>query len=72
MISGIPEERDDNCLHFPERLEVDPCPPSSRSYRLGKFRHGSSRPIIVCLDFPDTEHILSNDRKLRGTYLVYI
>ena len=74
LISGIPEERDENCFHkistfLREKLEIDPCPPIPRCHRLGKFRHGSSRPIIIyCLDFRDTEFILSNARKLRGTH----
>lgn len=39
-----------------------------RAHRLGKFKVGVSRPIVVAFrDYQDTELIMSNCRKLKGT-----
>lgn len=41
-----------------------------RAHRLGRFKPGVCRPIIAAFrDYPDTEEIMSNARKLKGTLL---
>ncbi|KAH3727987.1 hypothetical protein DPMN_053933 [Dreissena polymorpha] len=69
LISGIPEEKDEDCLQqiliiLREKLEINPCPPIPRSHSLGRYKHGSTRPIILYyLNYRDTLYILSSARK---------
>lgn len=73
IFGGIPEDKDENCgqklaAFLQDHLGIDPCPPAPRVHRLGKFKAGSNRAIIAYfLDFRDTEYILSNAKKLKGT-----
>ena len=40
-----------------------------RAHRLGRFKQGACRPIVVAFrDYQDTDTIMSNCRKLKGTF----
>lgn len=73
IIGGISEQKDENCFtrvaeFLKNNLQIDPCPPIPRVHRLGKFKAGSTRPMIVYfLDFRDTELVLANANKLKNT-----
>jgi hypothetical protein len=73
IFGGIPESKDENCFQvisdfLQTNLQVEPCPPMSRAHRLGRFKPGTTRPIIVYfLDTRDTEFVLSRANMLRGT-----
>ena len=67
------EERDENCTSkicnfIMDKLKIvaDVC--IDRAHRLGRYKHGSNRPIIVAFrDFTDTQSILSSANKLKDT-----
>jgi hypothetical protein len=73
IFGGIPENKDENCFQvisdfLQTNLQIEPCPPMPRAHRLGRFKPGSTRPIIVYfLDTRDTEFVLSRANMLRGT-----
>ena len=73
IFNGIPESRDENCstciVHFLlQHLQIENCPQIPRAHRLGKFKQGSMRPIIVYfLDHRDTVYVLSQAYKLKDT-----
>ena len=73
LFVGFREERDENCINkisnfIKDKLEImaDVC--IDRAHRLGRYKHGSNRPIIVAFrDFTDTQSILSSANKLKDT-----
>ena len=72
IFSGISELRDENCTtridsFLKEHLGFTDCPPITRAHRLGKYKKGSTRSIIVCfLDFRDTNYVMSKAHMLKG------
>ena len=73
IFSGISELKDENCADrisefLSYYLHINSCPPIPRAHRLGRYRRGSVRSIIVYfLDYRDTVYVLSQANKLKGT-----
>lgn len=72
LFKGFPESRSENCPaainDFIQReLGIDDKLPIDRAHRLGRFRSGQNRFIIVAFTyFQDTEYILSKGHMLRN------
>ena len=73
IFGGHDESRDENCtitiLNFlQDTLGIDDAIPIERAHRLGRFKRGSKRAIIVAfLNHTDLMNILSQAHKLQGT-----
>lgn len=73
IFGGIPEQRDENCVSriadfLRQHLQIDPCPSIPRAHRLGRFKRDHTRAIVVYfLDYRDTEKVLANASKLKGS-----
>ena len=74
-ISEQPDEDGEKCISEVRRflrvhLKIDLDMYIERAHRLGKPKIGTTRPIIVAFrDYQDTELIMGNTRKLKGTLL---
>ena len=73
LFGGISEQKGEDAhsriaTFLKNNLDIDPCPVIPRAHRLGPYRRGYTRPIIVYfLDYTDVNHVLSKANKLRGT-----
>lgn len=73
IIGGIAEMKNENCydtiaMFLKNELGIDPCPPTPRVHRLGRYNRDSTRAVIVnFLDTRDTEYVISQAKKLKGT-----
>ena len=74
LFNGFAEERDESCAtkicaFLRESLDINDAISVDRAHRLGRFRRGTDRPIIVAFrDYQDTQLILSSANKLKGTH----
>lgn len=73
IFSGFVEERYEDCAltiktFLSEKLQITQSVAIDRAHRLGRFRRGGNRGIIVAFqDFGDTQLILSKANKLKNT-----
>ena len=73
LFTGFPENRNENCYEMiktfiNQNLEIHTDVVIDRAHRLGKYKQGLTRGIIVAFrDFADVGPILSNENKLKGT-----
>ncbi|XP_053389663.1 uncharacterized protein LOC128552647 [Mercenaria mercenaria] len=72
IFGGISESKGENCLEtianfLYDHLRINSEPCMSRAHRMGKFKQGSTRSIIVnFIDSKDTEYIISRAHMLKG------
>lgn len=73
LFNGIQEMIDENCLtsisnFMADKLDIKTCPQIARVHRLGRYKRGHIRPIIVnFLDFRDAEKAISVAYLLKDT-----
>lgn len=73
IFGGITETKNEDCCivisdFLKDHLDIEPCPPISRAHRLGRYKHGSTRPIIVhFINSQHTELVISSANKLKNT-----
>ena len=73
LFGGIPEQKYEDCqstiaTFLKDHLHIDPCPVIPHTHRLGRYKRGNTRHIIVYfLDYRDVSYILENANKLKGT-----
>lgn len=73
LFSGFTESRNENCktlisLLARETLQIDKDIVIDRAHRLGRFKQGQKRSVIVAFrDYSDVELVLSKANKLKGS-----
>lgn len=73
LFNGFPENRQENCptlvqSFIRDKLGIEKAIVIDRAHRLGRFKHGNTRPVIAAFrDFPYIDLILSNAGRLRST-----
>ena len=73
FFGGIPEQKYEDCqsttaTFLKDHLHIDPCPVIPRTHRLGRYKRGNSRHIIVFfLDYRDVGYVLENANKFKCT-----